>query len=112
MNTTKGYIRIEDDERKRKKFRFSLMYKTNFRLGICEQLRFICDSVLELPDSPLREKILEQLIDALIMGKKIVDRLSWYAKTYPNDKGHKGKNIVSLSNNKKRFLMRRLRVCE
>lgn len=106
MNTTRGYIIIEEDEAIRSKHRRSLTRKTGAGLGICEQLRFTYDSVHELPDSELKEQITEQLVDALIMAKKMQDRLSYYYKTYKDTTGHAGKNINYLQNNSERVKKR------
>jgi hypothetical protein len=105
----KGYIRIEDNERKRRQFRTSLTTSVSHILGICEHLRYIYDSVFEIKDEALKEKITEQLVDALIMGKKMGGRLSYYHKKYNDQSGHKGVNINMLGRNNRRRKMRRER---
>jgi hypothetical protein len=109
MNLDKGYIRIEDNERKRRKIRASLTTSANHILGICEHIRYIYDSVFEIKDKILKEKITEQLVDALIMGKKMGGRLSYYYKKYNDKSGHKGTNINMLGRNNRRRRMRRER---
>jgi hypothetical protein len=113
MNYDKGYIRIEDDEKRRTQYRNSLMYSTNYILGICEHIRFIYDSVCELPNTPenipIKEKLTEQLVDALIMGKKMGGRLVFYKKAYGDPTGHSGTHINRLGNNGARRRMRRAR---
>ena len=93
----------------RQSARRSLIYQTNFSLGICEQLRFIYDVVYELPDKEVKEKLTDLLADALVMAKKMQDRLVYYKKTYNDTTGHNGANIVRLTHNSGRVKMRRAR---
>ena len=112
MNLDKGYIRVEDNEKIRKGYRESLTKSANYIYGICEHIRYIYDSVWELPEGPLKEKLTEQLVDALIMGKKIAGRLLWYSKKYDDKSGHLGKNIPRVGDNNKRRRWRRERFNE
>lgn len=87
----------------------SLTREANRELGICEQIRQVYDSVYELPEGKLKEEITEKLVDALIMAKKMGDRLTYYHKKYNDTTGHDGKNIKQLD--KKALLeMRRNRI--
>lgn len=97
------------DQELRNKAKFSLIKKINTVLGICEQLRLIYDNVCFIKDEKLKEKITVQLITALIMAKKMSDRLSYYHKTYNDKTGHNAKNLISLERNKRRVKMRRER---
>lgn len=105
------YLIIEKDERKRNSAKNSLMRKTNSGVGICEQLRLIYDSIYKLPDGELKTKVTEQLVDAIIMAKKMSDRLAYYFKTYKDMTGHQGKNILLLDHGGSRMRMRRRRIC-
>ena len=78
----------------RKQARLDLMKGINRQLGICEQLRRIYDSVYELPESNLKEDITEKMIDALIMVKKMNDRLLYYHDLTHDMTGHLGKRLA------------------
>ena len=107
---SRKFIFIEKNPVKRKKFYHSLWYNVNKRLGICEQIRFIYDDVYMMPEGELKQRITERLIDALIMGKKMADRLVYYKKTYGvenPDSGNSGKNLILLQNNSWRIRMRK-----
>ena len=112
MNMDKGYIRIEDNEKIRAGYRISLTCSANYILGICEHLRYVYDSVWEIKDEALKEKLTEQLVDTLIMAKKIAGRLLWYSKKYGDTTGHKGTNINKVGGNNKRRRWRRERFNE
>jgi hypothetical protein len=111
MNNDKGYLIVYDqDPNYRRNIRVNLTQGVNSGLGICEQLRFVHDCVWQLPDSPLKEEITEKLVDALIMAKRMMKRLNYYAKKYPDNTGHKGKNIILLQHNHSRMRMRKSRI--
>lgn len=110
MNTDKGYIRIEDNERVRQKHKNSLIRQTSAGLGICEHLRFIYDTVAEADiDDATREKLTDQLVDALIMAKKMNKRLVYYYRTYQDKTGTNGSKFNRLQANTSRIRMRRNR---
>jgi hypothetical protein len=90
--------------------RKSLIYGTNRFKCICETLRLIYDEIYTLEDSEKKERITELLVDALLMSKKMHQRLVYYKKTYVQDTtGHNAKNLIMLSGNKERAIMRRAR---
>ena len=99
MDSHSSLIIVEKDPIMRKKFRYSLMKKTNAILGICEQLRFIYDDVYQLPENEIKSRMTEKLIDALIMAKKMMDRIRYFSNTYKDKTGHNGKNLIQLQNN-------------
>ena len=70
-----------------------IIQEANGRKGICEQLRIVADAVYEMPEGSLREKILDRMVEAYVMGKKMHDRLVYYKKTYNDQTGHSGRNI-------------------
>lgn len=80
----------------REEFRQSLTRGANREMGICEKMRFIYDSVYELPESPQKTVITEGLIDAMIMAKKMFDRFAYYVKTYNDSTGHQGKHLKAV----------------
>jgi hypothetical protein len=65
----------------------------NHHVCICETLRFIYDEVESLEDGERKQRMTELLIDALIMAKKIADRLGYYYKTYGDSTGTMGKEL-------------------
>lgn len=77
----------------RAKAKWSLICDTNSHECICEKLRSIYDLVHDLPESEFKGKVTELLIDALIMGKKMSERLIYYQKTYDDDTGNKAEDL-------------------
>ena len=88
MNDPKHYTREE--------IKFDLMHKANREMGICEKLRTIYDVVYTLPESEQKTNITEQLVDALLMAKKISDRFAYYVETYHDSTGHQGKHLKAV----------------
>ena len=88
MNVNQN-IRVID----RDAVKINLTRGINRQLGICEQLRIIYDSVYELPAGDLKSKITEGLVDAMIMAKKMGDRLQYYHDLTHDTTGHQGKNL-------------------
>ena len=85
------------------------MREINVIQGICETLRLIYDRVYLMEDEGLKSEATELLIDAMIMAKKMSDRLQWYKDTYKPKKGSGGRNLRKLTDNRKRQIMRRER---
>ncbi|MBU2052604.1 hypothetical protein KKH13_05345 [Patescibacteria group bacterium] len=98
-----------EDLREREIARRSLFYGTNNKKHICETLRMVHDYVYEMPDGEVKEKMTELLIDAMVMAKKMQDRLSYYQKTYKDNTGNKAINIVGLAGVRARAKMRKAR---
>lgn len=113
MNLTDyGYVPAEDDEQQRLNIRESLTTGASDYLTICEQLRFAYDAVhdLELPEDD-EETLIELLVDAFNMGKKMNSRLAYYKKKYNNDfTGSRGAHLKRLKLTEKRRKMREERV--
>lgn len=78
----------------REAVKINLITGVNRQLGICEQLRIIYDSVYKLPDGELKNKITDGLVDAMIMAKKMGDRLLYYHDLTHDETGHEGRNLV------------------
>ena len=111
LNTEKGYIIVFEDEHIRARTRESLVRATGVLLGICEQIRFVYDTVEEADLSPkLKEKFTDQLIDAMIMAKKMQARLIYYRKNYDDRTGSNRTNLPRLQGNTARMRMRKARV--
>ena len=77
------------------------------RLTICEQLRFIYDTVYQMEDGELKDDLTEKLIDALAMGKKMNSRLRILTRRYVDPNGHHGQSLLVLNHNRTRKNMRR-----
>ena len=111
LNTEKGYIIVFEDEAIRAKTRESLVRSTGALLGICEQLRFIYDTVEEAGLEPaLKERLTDQLVDAMVMAKKMQARLIYYRKTYDDKTGSNRTHLPRLQGNTARIRMRKKRV--
>lgn len=84
----------------------SLIYRANNKKHICETLRLICDEVYDMPNN---ERIMELLVDAMVMAKKMQNRLAYYQKTYTDNTGNKAINIIGLEGVRARSKMRKSR---
>ena len=98
-----------EDIRKRRRERKSLIYSTNRWQTVCETQRLIYDEIHEMPDSEWKERIINYLVDSIIIGKKMQSRLSYYKETYEDFSGSSGGNIRRLKDNGKRDKMRKAR---
>jgi len=85
----------------------SLIIGTNNKKHICETLRLIYDEIHEKDGN---ENMVELLIDAMEMAKKMQTRLSYYQKKYNDNTGNKAIDIVGLSGVKARSVMRKKRI--
>lgn len=82
----------------RESARESLIRGTNNKKHICETLRLIYDEVERLGLNPFTlADITELLVDAMVMAKKMQNRLAYYQKTYKDNTGNKGSDIVGLT---------------
>ena len=55
-------------------------------------------------------KVVELLVDAMLMAKKMQDRLSYYQKTYKDNTGNKASNIIYLTGIRERNRIRKKRI--
>jgi len=85
----------------------SLIQGTNNKKHICETLRMVYDEVHGKPDN---KKITELLIDAMVMAKKMQDRLSYYQKKYKDNTGNKATDIIYLIGVRNRSKVRKARI--
>lgn len=90
----------------RDKARRSLIYETNSHECICETVRSIYDLIHGFPESEWKKKIIELLVDVVVMGKKMSERLIYYQKTYGDDTGNKASDLKFIHGNGK---MRKIR---
>lgn len=84
----------------------SLILGVNNKKHICETLRLICDEIYNMPNN---ENIIELLIDAMIMAKKMQNRLLYYQKTYNDNTGNKAINVIYLTGVNQRCKIRKAR---
>lgn len=110
MIISPGYVVAITDEKTRKTLKENLIREASSTLTICEQMRFIYDSVEQLPESDIKQMIIEQLLDALAMAKAMDSRLSKYRNKYSDNSGHKGKNLIPLVATRRRMKIRKERV--
>jgi hypothetical protein len=88
----------------------TLIYGTNRFKCICETLRLIYDEIYDMEEGEKKEKITDLLVDAMVMGKKMHQRLEYYKTTYPQDTtGHNAKNLQRIPGSSARAKMRRAR---
>jgi len=97
----------------RKEAKESLIRGANNKKHICETLRLIYDEVYatEITDQNAYSlKEMEKLlIDAMMMAKKMQQRLSYYQKKYKDNTGNKGKHI-GLTGVRSKSKMRKARI--
>jgi hypothetical protein len=96
-----------EDLRERSIAKKSLILGTNNKKHICETLRLICDEIYNIENN---ERIIELLIDAMVMAKKMQNRLAYYQKTYNDNTGNKAINVIGLTGVINRAKMRKARV--
>ena len=89
--------------------RESLIRGANNKKHICETLRMIYDEMYWHFDGQVDERITELLIDAMIMAKKMQNRLAYYQKTYKDNTGNKAQDIVGLTGVRARAEIRKAR---
>lgn len=87
--------------------RTRLVKGTNAHLVICETLRLVYDLIVDMEDKKLREKIIVRLCEAMIMAKKISERLHYYRKKYSKDPtGNRGSGFLRTHGVKRRVRIR------
>lgn len=101
-----GYITAEPNQKLRETLREALMTGASRHLTICEQLRFIYDTVYRLPEGEHKEDLTEKLVDALNMAKKMNSRLAKYKRQYNDPKGSAGSNLIVLEHTDERAAIR------
>lgn len=101
-----GYKQSENDDKVREAVRKALTTGASRTMTICEQLRFIYDTVYQLPDGAIKEDLTEKLIDAFNMGKKMNARLAHLKRKYIDKTGHRGKSLVKLTDTRLRERLR------
>lgn len=104
-----GYVMAEQDLEVRQAILGGLTSEASRQLTICEQLRFIYDTVHQLPDGEIKGDLTEKLIDAYNMAKKMNSRLAHYKRMYIDKTGHRGKSLIKLQHTKAREKIRRER---
>lgn len=109
MKNFPGYIVAEKDSESRKIILDSIRNESSGYLTICEQIRFIYDTVYQLPDGEIKEDLTEKLIDAFNMGKKMNSRLQRYKRETNSQTGSAGSNLMRLDHVEERQKLRRER---
>jgi ABC-type lipopolysaccharide export system ATPase subunit len=109
MITMPGYVVTEKDEKSRAMLLGGLTQEASRTLTVCEQLRFVYDTVYQIPDKEIRNDLTEKLVDAFNMAKKMNSRLAHYKRKYIDKTGHRGKSLIRLEHTKEREELRRNR---
>lgn len=102
-----GYIQPELSKDERKALFESLTTDASAHLTICEQLRFIYDTVYYFPEGEIKDDLTEKLLRALLMGKKMNSRLQRYKRETGDKTGSAGSNLARLSNTAERKKLRK-----
>jgi hypothetical protein len=98
-----------NDKVERIRARRTLMYQANSHQCICETLRMVYDDVHDLPNKEKVERMRENLVDAVLMAKKMAERLDYYYRTYADKTGNQGKKLVMLLDTNQKLKIRRAR---
>ena len=98
-----------NDKRLRQKAFKSLTQDANNARSICETLRIMYDLVHDMEDSETKTKLVEYLIDCMMMSKAMNDRLIYYHDTYSDTTGKAGKGVEKLYGSEGRKNLRRSR---
>ncbi len=105
-----GYTISETNEVTRKAILHTMAKDAHDYLTICEQLRYIYDTVYDLTDEDVKSDLTEKLIDAFAMAKKMNKRLVQYKRQYQDSTGHSGSNLVYLRHPEERTKIRSKRI--
>lgn len=93
----------------REEARESLIHGTNNKYHLCEVLRLTYDYVHEMPEGEAKTKMTTLLIDAMMMAKKMNNRLHYYHNAYGDNSGSEGRNFIGLTGVRARAAMRKAR---
>lgn len=77
---------------------------------ICEVFRMLYDEIHNMTDLEKKNKMVELMVDGIIMGNKMYKRLDYYKRKYKDTTGSQGKNLITLRGFSKIRKMRRVRV--
>lgn len=110
MRHLPGYIIAEKDPDIREAIRESLTKEASTYLTICEQLRFVYDTVEQIEDENIKRDLTEKLIDAFNMGKKMNSRLQRYKRETGSITGSAGSHLIPLDHTADRKYFRSKRV--
>lgn len=106
MKNFPGYVVAEQDPKVRRAVFESLTTCASRQLTICEQFRFIYDTVAQIKDEDIKKDLTEKIIDAFHMAKKMNSRLAHYKRKYIDKTGHRGKSLIRLQFTKEREKLR------
>jgi len=77
---------------------------------ICEVFRMIYDEIEGMEEGEKKNKIIELLIDGIMMGNKMYKRLDYYKRKYGDETGSGRKHLIILRGYSKIRRMRRARI--
>lgn len=109
MENLIGYRIPELSEEERKALNESLRKDSSRYLTLCEQLRFIYDTVHIIENEEIKEDLTQKLEVALNMAKKMNSKLTQYQTKYNDPTGSKGNNLLTLDFSKERGDIRKNR---
>lgn len=97
-----GFAQPPMSEEEREIILHAISKDASSRLTICEQIRFIYDTVLKIEDEAIKQDLTDKLIIAFNMGKKMNSRLAHYKRAYTDQGGRTGRNLLWLKQTKER----------
>lgn len=109
MENLIGYRIPELSEEERKVLNESLRKDSSNYLTLCEQLRFIYDTVYIIENEEIKEELTRKLEVAFNMAKKMNSKLSQYQRKYNDPTGSKGNNLLPLDFTEERGEIRKNR---
>jgi hypothetical protein len=110
MSDGYGYEFAIKDKKIRRIILENLAKETHGNLTICEQIRFVFDTVFLMPDGEIKKDLTEKLIDVFGTAKKMNSRLAHYKRKYKDTTGNAGRNIIYLKHRRARQRMRKERI--
>lgn len=110
MKNLLGFIQPEIPEEDAEAILESIKFESSDYLTLCEQLRFIYDVVLQVPDPEIVADLESKIVVAFWMAKKMNSRLAHYQRSTGDPTGSKGNNLLRLGNFRKRGKQRKARL--
>ena len=110
MESLIGYREPELSEEERKELNRSLTRDSSNYLTLCEQLRFIYDTVHLIDNEEFKEDLTRKLEVAFNMAKKMNSKMTHYQRKYNDATGSKGNNLLQLEHTEARERLRKNRI--
>ena len=95
--------------RLRRYMRANLIKSVNSHECLCETLRLIYDDIHDMKDEEKKERMIDNLVNGMVMAKNVFNRLAYYKEKYKDKSGHGGSSLKRIPNSLTRRTMRQNR---